>query len=74
MNDFEVLSQLATENKDIAVSTTVVEATTCKKGGKITMGVEAKNIQQALNDSHYFMLVIVNKEQFNSIKWPQNDK
>jgi len=71
--DLEVMSRMANENMDIRMSGTLVKATTVKLGGHITMGVDKDTLNtiymSALgSDTHYVVLYVINKEQFDKIK------
>lgn len=73
MSDFEVFSEMASKEMDIACYPTLVEAKRTKKGGLITMGTHERCINEAASimmgsQSHYFVLYVVNKEQFDAIK------
>ena len=76
MNDFEAMSKMAKEGKDIMCATTMVEAKKAKGGGHVTMGVpEHILIDIVLNPKKYLVVMyVVNREQFNEIKKQPNEQ
>lgn len=69
-SDFEVMKQMADENKDIRMSPHFVEAKLASGGGHVTMGVDAQVIKDlAFKEGEYLVaLYIVNKHQYNELK------
>ncbi len=73
-SDLQIMHQMVSENKDIRLSTTLVETKTVKQGGVVIMGVDTKTLQditlpELLGKGKYFVgLYVVNIEQFNEIK------
>lgn len=68
---FQVLDELNVldgENKTetVAISSSLVSANSCKQGGLVTMGVDAKRLQQiALDGDNYFtMLIVIDKAAY----------
>lgn len=68
-SDFMVMQEMSSKNKDIRMSGTIVETRTVKQGGIISIGVDAKTLQDvSLTEDYYVVLYVLNKKQFNEIK------
>lgn len=74
MNDFDALKIMSDRNLEIAAAVDILEVKKDKRGGKVTMGVDATRFGQLANslasgDGKYVaILYVVNMEQFNQIK------
>jgi hypothetical protein len=76
MSDFEVMQKMAEGNMDIALALDQLnfDRTPKNKGGKVTFGVASPQFDHLINQAatgkttHYAVLYIVNKEQFDKIK------
>lgn len=75
-SDFIVMQEMSENNMDIACASEQLNFTRDekRKGGKVTIGVASPQfdylINQAATDkqTHYAILYIINKEQFDKIK------
>lgn len=68
MTDFEVMDQMAKEDKDISFFPDLVEVTKAKGGAYITFGAPEAALYMAMEGKYRFALYCVNMEQFNEIK------
>lgn len=68
-SDLVVLQEMASDNKDIRASSTLVETKRVKQGGLVTIGVDTKTVTDlSLTDDYLAVLYVVNKKQFNELK------
>lgn len=74
-SDFEVFDIMSKQNMDIACCIDQISFDRVKnKGGKVTFGVPEPHFTNLINQAatgdttHYAIVYIVNKEQFNKIK------
>lgn len=74
MSDLEVMNEMAKQNLDIAMFPDLIKADKAKGGGHITFGVPAAPFTTIVNQmftgnaTHYVVVYVINKEQFNQIK------
>lgn len=73
-SDFIVMDEMIHNNMDIACAVEQLNFTRNKKGGLVTFGVASPQFDYLINQAangkttHYAILYIVNKEQFDKIK------
>lgn len=75
-SDFLVMDEMSKNNMDIACALDVTnyQRQTKKNGGTVTFGVSSPHFDHLINQAasgqttHYAILYIVNKEQFDKIK------
>jgi hypothetical protein len=75
-SDFEVMSEMSEKNLDIACALDITNYQRQEKkgGGLVTVGVASPQFDYLINQAasgkttHYAILYIVNKEQFDKIK------
>lgn len=75
-SDFEVMQEMSDKNMDIAAAFDQInfQRTPKNNGGKVTIGVASPYFDHLINQAatgvttHYAILYIVNKEQFEEIK------
>ncbi|MDO3641951.1 hypothetical protein [Mucilaginibacter sp. L3T2-6] len=72
-SDIAVLEQMVTQNLDIRSSTNLIEMKTHNAGGLVTMGVDRRSFNDlmrsaTIGQTHYCVMYIINKKQFDSIK------
>lgn len=70
MNDLDKLSQMANNNQNIRMSTSLVRADKVKAGGHITMGIDGETLMELVLHPEKYMvaLYVIDREQFNAIK------
>lgn len=74
MNDFEAMSEMSKQNKDIRMSGTILNVDSGKKTSSVRMQVDEETAQLIArgifsnNPTHYVALYIVNKNEFNQMK------
>ena len=64
---FNKMQKMADNNKDIAVSTTMLEINKVPQGAILKVGVTEDYIYKLASDEYIFALVIVNKSQLKEI-------
>jgi len=70
VSDFEVMQKIAREGSEdgIACFPDIVSTQASKKGVLITIGAPIEAMQWQLNDSHFFILYAVKKEDYHRVK------
>lgn len=73
-SDFAVMQEMSQGNMDIACAVDILDYTRNKKGGRVTFGVASPQFDHLINQAasgkttHYAIMYIVNKEQFDNLK------
>lgn len=76
MSDFEVFQKMSEQDMDIACFIEQLNFQRDKRGGKVTFGVSSPHFDHLINQAatgiqtHYAIVYVVNKEQFDRIKKP----
>ncbi len=70
VSDFKVMGEMASQNLDIRMFPTVLRGQLTKKGGEITMGVNAQTLPDIAIGKVYCMLLVLDKTQFDETKKP----
>jgi hypothetical protein len=72
--DMQAIDEMASKNMDVKMSGNLIKADKRKYGGEITFGVDHETFGQIINQmvtgitSHYAVVYVINKEQFDKIK------
>lgn len=72
--DFQVMQIMSERGLDIAMCPDLIAANKNKKGGKVEFGIPSDAINKVMNgmfigeQTHYCVVYIINKKEFNSIK------
>jgi hypothetical protein len=73
-SDFLVMDEMSKNNMDIACAVDQLNFQRNKMGGRVTFGVASPQFDHLINQAatgkttHYAILYIVNKEQFDKLK------
>lgn len=75
-SDFLVLKEMADKNMDVRVGTSLIGVRKVANGGHVVMGIDGDTFDKIvdpvkigqLTQTHYVMLVVVDKSQFHDIK------
>lgn len=75
-SDFQVMQEMSDKNMDISASLDLLDfqRTPKRNGGRVTIGVASPQFDHLINQAatgaitHYAVLYIVNKEQYEALK------
>lgn len=70
--NFQILAQMARENKDIKMSTVFVKGNNVPQGAEITMGTDQAALLNLMRDTHQCILFVVDWNQYQEIAAQKN--
>lgn len=74
MSDFEIFQKMSEENMDISCFPEQLDFQRDKRGGRVTFGISSPYFDHLINQAatgvqtHYAIVYVVNKEQFDRLK------
>jgi hypothetical protein len=68
VNSFDVLKKMADDNLDIRLGVDVVQATKCRLGTQVTMGIAGDVVGSLVTGELIACLLLYNRKQFNETK------
>lgn len=68
VNNFDVLKQMAADNKDIRLGTDVVQLKKVKAGTEVTVGIGGDVVGSVYAGDLNVCLILFNKKQFDDLK------